>query len=218
MPVYRPGPHLPELVGGLPDPGRVVVVDDGSGPDAESWLATVRAFGCTVLRHPVNRGKGAALKTGFRHIVEAHPGCDVVTADADGQHSPDDVARVAERTGRGRIVLGVRKFDLMPPRSRFGNTVTQVLFRAATGRAVSDTQTGLRAYPAGLLDRLCTIAGERFEYEMNVLLDAARTGQPMEEVEVPATYLDGNAASHFGGLSDSTRVYRALLRYTLTRG
>jgi glycosyltransferase involved in cell wall biosynthesis len=216
LPVYRPGPHLPELVAELSDPGRVVVVDDGSGPEAQSRLAAVRAYGCAVVCHPVNRGKGAALKTGFRHAAQHHPGLDVVSADADGQHSVADIARVAERAGRGRIVLGVRRFEGMPPRSRFGNTVTQALFRAATGRNVSDTQTGLRAYPAELLDMLTAIGGDRFEYEMNVLLEAARGGRPIEEVAIPATYLNGNAASHFGGLADSARVYRPLLKYAAT--
>ena len=166
-----------------------------------------------MLRHETNRGKGAALRTGFRHTAVAHPGLDVITADADGQHHAADIARVADRAGRGRIVLGVRRFDRMPARSRFGNEVTKALFRAATGRAVSDTQTGLRAYPADLLDKLGTIPGDRFDYEMNVLLDAAAAGRPIEEVEVPATYLDDNAASHFDGLADSVRVYRPLLRY-----
>ncbi|GIE93365.1 glycosyltransferase family 2 protein [Paractinoplanes rishiriensis] len=213
LPVYRPGVHLPELVSALPDAGRVVVVDDGSGADAEPHLAAVRKMGCAVLRHPVNRGKGAALKTGFRRALADHPGLDVVTADADGQHSAADIGRIAERAGRGHIVLGVRRFDRMPPRSRFGNTVTRVVFRAATGRDVSDTQTGLRAYPADLLERLLEVPGDRFEYEMSVLLDAARTRHPIEEVEIPATYLNGNAASHFDGLGDSVRVYCALLRY-----
>jgi glycosyltransferase involved in cell wall biosynthesis len=213
IPAQRPGPRLPALVADLPDPARVIVVDDGSGPDAEPWLAPVRASGGVVLQHQANRGKGVALRTGFRHAATAFPGLDVITADADGQHRAADIARVAGRAGGGHLVLGVRRFDRMPPRSRFGNVVTRALFHAATGRQVSDTQTGLRAYPAGLLDRLITIPGDRFDYEMNVLLDAAASGLPIEELEIPATYLDGNAGSHFDGLTDSARVYRRLLRF-----
>ncbi|MBB2947250.1 glycosyltransferase involved in cell wall biosynthesis [Actinoplanes lutulentus] len=217
LPVHRPGPHLRELVADLLADGacRIVIVDDGSGPAFEPALAAVRALGCEVLRHPVNKGKGVAIKTGLRYAETTFSGMDVVTADADGQHSADDIRRVSERSGRDLIILGVRRFDPMPLRSRFGNTVTQVLFRNATGRAVSDTQTGLRVYPAALLGRLGAVEGERFEYEMNVLLDAARTGQPMEEVVIPAVYLNGNAGSNFGGLSDSIRVYRPLLRFAL---
>lgn len=216
IPVYRPGPTLPELVRELrPEAAHVLVVDDGSGPEAEPLLATVAAPGVTVLRHPANRGKGAALKTGFRHAMRAHPGRAVVCADADGQHHAREVRQVAARVGQG-IVLGVREFDSMPARSRFGNTLTRLLFHAVTSRRVADTQTGLRAYPAELLDRLCGVPGDRFEYEMNVLLEAARSGLPIDEVPVATTYLDDNSGSHFSGVSDSVRIYRPLLRYALT--
>lgn len=219
LPVYRPGSHLGALVSDLladgADAARIVVVDDGSGPDGEPFLTAVRELGCPVLRHPANRGKGAALKTGFRHAADNHPGLDVVSADADGQHRAADIRLVAERTGHGRIILGVRRFASMPPRSRIGNELTRVLFRAITGRYVSDTQTGLRAYPADLLGHLGAVQGERFEYEMNVLLDAAAAGRDIEEVVVPTTYLDGNSASHFSGITDSLRVYRPLLRFAV---
>ncbi|GLW35374.1 glycosyltransferase family 2 protein [Actinoplanes regularis] len=219
LPVFKPGPHLSELVTALltevPRPAQVVIVDDGSGPAADARLAEIEALGCTVLRLPVNRGKGVALKTGFRHVLSRYPGCAVVCADGDGQHSVTDICAVAERGEPGRIVLGVRRFDRMPLRSRFGNTVTQAVFRAATGRTVTDTQTGLRAYPADLIGELCAVPGERFEYEMNVLLHAAARGHPIDEVPIPATYLSGNAGSHFSGLADSVRIYVPLLRYIL---
>ena len=88
-----------------------------------------------------------------------------------------------------------------------------MLFRAATGRGVQDTQTGLRAYPADLLGWLLSVPGERFEYEMNVLLQATRTGHPIDEVVIATTYLDDNASSHFGVVSDSVRIYWPLVRY-----
>ncbi|AEV85635.1 glycosyl transferase family protein [Actinoplanes sp. SE50] len=219
LPVFKPGPHLSELVTALladgPRPAEVVIVDDGTGPAADARLAELAARGCTVLRLPANRGKGVALKTGFRHIRSRFPEADVVCADGDGQHSVAEIREVADRCRPGRVVLGVRRFDRMPPRSRFGNTVTQAVFRAATGRTVSDTQTGLRAYPADLIGDLCAVPGERFEYEMNVLLHCAATDHPIDEVPIPATYLDDNAGSHFSGLADSARIYVPLLRYAL---
>jgi glycosyltransferase involved in cell wall biosynthesis len=218
VPAYQPGDpllgFLTELRAAAPDV-HVVVVDDGSAPAAAPVLAAVADLGCTLLRHPVNRGKGAALKTGFRYIAEAFPGQEVVCADADGQHSVPDVLRVAAHVRRtGHMVLGVRRFaGRVPLRSRVGNTVTQVLFRAVTGRGVQDTQTGLRAYPADLLGWLLSVPGERFEYEMSVLLQAARTGHPIDEVVIATTYLDDNASSHFGVVSDSVRIYWPLVRY-----
>lgn len=222
LPVFRPGDHLPGLVGNLRAAGStapVVVVDDGSGPAVSGVLDTAAGLGCTVLRHPTNRGKGVAIKTGLTHVTKNFPDHDVVTADADGQHSVEDILRVAGRAGAtGRIVLGVRSFDTdVPARSRFGNSLTRVLFRAATGRDVRDTQTGLRGYPAALLPRLRDIPGDRFEYEMNVLLYAARAGHPVDEVAIATTYLAGNASSHFGSLSDSVRIYRPLLRHAFAR-
>jgi glycosyltransferase involved in cell wall biosynthesis len=220
LPVFRPQASLQELVNALRaegfEPARMVIVDDGSGPDAEPLLASLRLLGCEVLQHVINMGKGVALKTGFKHCLTAHPGADVICADPDGQHHAPDIRRIADRTGAGNIVLGVRSFGKMPPRSRFGNTVTRALFRTATGRGVSDTQTGLRAFPAALIEHLSTVPGERFEYEMNVLLDIARTGQPIDEVRIPATYVNGNASSHFGSVADSLRVYRPLLQYAAT--
>jgi glycosyltransferase involved in cell wall biosynthesis len=218
LPVYQPSHHLPTLMTELRRQAprcRFVIVDDGSGPAAAEVLRQAENLGGTVLRHPANRGKGAALKTGFRYAQEQHPGLDVVCADADGQHSVADIARVADRVrDTGHTVLGVRRFaENVPLRSKVGNTVTQVLFRAATGRGVQDTQTGLRAYPASLLGWLRTVPGERFEYEMNVLLEAARAAHRIEEVVITTTYLDDNASSHFSVLSDSARIYWPLLRY-----
>lgn len=213
LPAYRPGFHLPELITALGDVDPAVVVDDGSGPEAAAVLDAARALGATVLHHPANRGKGAALKTGLAHIAEAWPGRGVVCADADGQHRAEDILRVARHTEvTGRITLGVRTFGAGTPlRSRIGNGFTAALFRAATGRRLHDTQTGLRAYPADLLPWLSGIPGEGFDYEMHVLLAAVRAGHPFDEVGVATTYLDGNAASHFAPLGDSARVYRPLL-------
>ncbi|MFC5943184.1 glycosyltransferase family 2 protein [Micromonospora harpali] len=221
VPVYEPGQRLPDLLGELRDAAPdvpVVVVDDGSSPASDPVLDAARRLGGDVLRHGSNRGKGTALKTGFRHVARAYPGHDVVCARADGQHRVADILRVAralaDGDGDGAIVLGVRRFDgTVPLRSRIGNGVTGLLFRAATGVGVHDTQTGLRAYPRGLLDWLLAVPGERFEYEMNVLLHAARDGHPVRQTVVATTYLADNASSHFGALRDSARIYLPLLRF-----
>ncbi|MEV4348309.1 glycosyltransferase family 2 protein [Actinoplanes sp. NPDC049596] len=205
LPVYQPSSHLSALVAEIDCP--VVVVDDGSTP-------AVEGLPCTVLRHPRNSGKGVALRTGFRHIMAAYPGEDVVCADADGQHSVADIRRISEAVrDTGHTVLGVRRVRRMPLRSRVGNALTRLLFRATTGRSVRDTQTGLRGYPGDLLPWLLTIPGDRFEYEMNVLLAAAREGHPYSQVEIATTYLDDNASSHFGAVGDAVRIYRSLLKF-----
>ncbi|ACZ23161.1 glycosyl transferase [Sanguibacter keddieii DSM 10542] len=220
VPAYEPSRTLVELVGSLAThPGvRVVVVDDGSGPAYASVFDATRAAGATVLTHPANRGKGAALRTGFAHVVAAHPGDDVVCADCDGQHSVVDVLRVADRvrTSQASMVLGSRLFvGDVPLRSRLGNSVTRTLFRLATGLRVHDTQTGLRGYPASSLPWLLSVGGDRYEYELDLLLQASASGRTVEEVEIATIYLDDNAASHFRPVVDSLRIYAPLLRFCL---
>lgn len=221
--VYQPGPKLPRFLADLleaaPTGTGVVLVDDGSGPDSAAVLDETTGLGCTVLRLDTNQGKGVALKTGLRHVRAEFPGRPVVCADPDGQHHIKDVLTIADRLGEDRIVLGVREFGGadVPWRSRFGNRLTSDLFRAATGRELRDTQTGLRGFPAGLLPWLAEVPGERYEYEMNVLIEAVRRGVPFDEVAITTSYEDGNSSSHFGSVTDSARIYAPLLRSAVSR-
>jgi putative flippase GtrA len=229
VPAYQPDRRLIRLLDDLrvcAPQVHVVVVDDGSGPDYRAVFAAVDGPGRTLLTHPTNRGKGSALKTGFRHIARRWPGAAVVCADSDGQHSVADVLRVAEAvrqqkvaaSGRRRdpaIVLGRRAFTGdVPARSTLGNRASAVAFRLATGVRVRDTQTGLRGYPGCLLGWLGSIRGERFEYELTVLLRAAAEGIPMVEVDIATIYLEENASSHFRPVRDSVRVLTPLLRFS----
>lgn len=222
IPAYEPDERLVTLVRDLraarPELA-VVVVDDGSGPAYAGVVEAARDAGATVLRHEVNLGKGRALRTGFQHVLDAHPGHGVVCADCDGQHTVADILRVADRAdaGTAAMVLGFRQFTgRVPARSRFGNACTRWAFRAATRRTVKDTQTGLRAYPARMLPWLLTVRGDRFEYELVALLRAAQEDLAIEEVPIATVYLDGNSSSHFRPLVDSGRIYAPLLRFTLS--
>ncbi|MDO4244377.1 MAG: bifunctional glycosyltransferase family 2/GtrA family protein [Actinomyces sp.] len=218
VPAYRPDMRLAALVAdlGLRLPGcQVLVVDDGSGPQFGAVFAAARAQGAEVLAHPVNAGKGQALRTGIARAAQAWPAADVVCADADGQHTPADIAAVAARVrATGRMTLGVRMFTgQVPLRSRVGNDVTALLFRGATGWRLRDTQTGLRGYPAGHLDWLLEVRGDRYEYELSTLLRAHELGLGVEEVEIATIYEPGNTSSHFRPLVDSARIYAPLLRF-----
>ncbi|BCJ40300.1 polysaccharide synthesis protein GtrA [Actinoplanes ianthinogenes] len=215
IPAYQPDGRLADLVRAL---GRhpVLVVDDGSGPAYAEFFDRARRAGAEVVTLDRNRGKGFALRAGFAHAAAHHPGHDVVCADSDGQHRPADIEAVAARVGAGgaAMVLGVRRFTgTVPVRSRFGNSATRVLFRLVTGIAVTDTQTGLRGYPARMLGWLGRVPGDRFEYELRLLLRAARERLTVEQVEIATVYLDGNRSSHFRPLRDSARVYGPLLGF-----
>lgn len=218
IPAYQPGAALPALVEEMrrrrPDL-PVVVVDDGSGSEHAPVFARVRAAGAHLVTHPANRGKGAALRTGFDLARRRYPGAPVVSADADGQHAVDDVLAVADAVAAtGELTLGVRSFDAdVPARSRLGNGVTRRLFRLATGQDLVDTQTGLRGYPSHLLGWLTTISGDRYEYELSVLLRASQEGVPWRTVPIRTIYADGNASSHFRPMADSVRIYRPLLAF-----
>lgn len=197
----------------------VVVVDDGSGPAFRGIFQACAAAGCDVIGHPTNRGKGYALKRGFAYVADRYPGRDVVCADCDGQHTLADITRVAEAVGEHRdgIVLGARAFvGDVPARSRFGNDLTRLVFRLSTGRRLQDTQTGLRGYPASMLPWLQTITGDRFEYELDVLLAAHRVGYAFHEVDIETVYLDDNASSHFDPIRDSIRVYIPFVKFSLS--
>ena len=219
VPAYEPDHRLADLVRDLraTDPAlHVLVVDDGSGPSFRGVFDATAALGAVVVRHDVNRGKGRALKTGFHHAAALWPGVDVVCADSDGQHTPADVLAVAGRVRASRtaMVLGARQFTgPVPSRSRLGNGLTRRLFFLTTGIDLNDTQTGLRAYPAEMLGWLCEVEGERFEYELELLLRARDAGHAIVEVPISTVYLDGNASSHFRPVRDSARVYAPLLRF-----
>ncbi|MFT3860608.1 GtrA family protein [Micropruina sp.] len=193
----------------------VVVVDDGSGPGYAPLFSDAAALGADVIGFAANRGKGAALKHGFAHIARRYPGQSVICADSDGQHAVVDILRVGRAVRPGSMVLGVRAFaGRVPLRSRVGNVITRWAFRAASGVAVSDTQTGLRGYPPEALDWLCGVPGDRFEYELNLLLRAREAGWTIDEVPIATIYLAGNSSSHFRPLADSVRIYLPLLAFS----
>ena len=113
------------------------------------------------------------------------------------------------------MILGGRKFEgKVPLRSRFGNGVTRWVFRLSTGAKVYDTQTGLRAFSDRLLPAMLDVKGERYEYEMNVLMQWAQESRPLRELPIRTVYLDGNRSSHFHALRDSARIYWEILKFS----
>jgi len=215
IPSYEPDRRLLTLLTHLSGQ-QIVIVDDGSSQRYAHWFAAAERLGCTVIHHRINRGKGKALRTGFEYIARHFPGEPVVCADGDGQHTPADITKVADALDDGdpNMVLGVREFSgKVPLRSRIGNAATRSLFRAATGLAISDTQTGLRAYPARMLSWLCTIDGDRFDYELILLVRASQQGMRVRQVPIKTVYEDGNASSHFRPVRDSWLIYRPLLGF-----
>lgn len=223
IPAYRPSDELVRLARRLAGRGfgRIIVVDDGSGPDHAALFADIaRLPEVTLLRHERNRGKGEALKTGLRHLLASSadaPG--VVTADADGQHLPEDIERVARRLAASdgaTLVLGVRRFDrAVPLRSRLGNLFSIHAVRWIAGIRLADTQTGLRGIPRALAAKLVEAATGGYEFELDMLLAARHSGFSIAEEPIRTVYLDGNRSSHFHPLRDSMKIYFVLLRFLM---
>ena len=220
IPAYKPTPFLLELAERLEQlEFFVVIVDDGSGIDFEHLFFECSQY-AEILYHSENKGKGCALKTGLKYILTHLPKDSVVvTVDADGQHRVEDAVatmRIAEQNP-DTLVLGSRKLKGdVPWRSRFGNSITRVVYRLTTGLKVHDTQTGLRAFNGSLLPKLLEIPGERYEYEMNVLLQFAREKIPIVEHEIETVYLDNNSSSHFDAVKDSVRIYKEILKFSVS--
>lgn len=216
IPAYNPDEKLLRLLPQLKERfSRIVLVDDGSTRGQEIFTAAA-GYVEKILVHERNRGKGAALKTGLRYIGGTS---DVITADADGQHTCEDIVRVAIALASHRkgLVLGSRAFaGRVPLRSRFGNVWTRYFFFLMTGLMVRDTQTGLRGIPAGLVERIASIPGERYEYEMAMLADAKHHEEKPFEVPIATIYIEENRASHFNPLLDTIRIYRSLFQFCLS--
>jgi len=195
---------------------KVVIVNDGSSGSVHELFGEIgRCPGTRILAHAENRGKGAALKTGFRYVLDQIPEADVVvTADADGQHLPSDIIAVGElAVAQQKTVLGVREFPPdIPFRSRLGNLSTKWLFSVVFRTKVSDTQTGLRGIRRSELPELLAIEVNRYDFEFEALIRLVRKGE-LIQLPISTVYEPGNPSSHFNPLLDSARIYAVFARH-----
>lgn len=220
IPAYNPGKPLLSLVDSLIrlDFERIVIVNDGSeAPFNHIFEKLEQIRNCRVLRHAVNLGKGRALKTGFNYCYLNFPDIPgIVTVDADGQHLPEDVLKVSETflNNQGKLVIGARRFgNETPLRSLIGNTMTRYVFRFLVGKKLSDTQSGLRCIPMNKIPYFLRMDGERYEYEMNMLISTKRDHTDIVEEGIRTVYVDNNKSSHFNPFIDSMKIYFLLLRF-----
>lgn len=219
IPVYRPLEELIDYVNSLyaQDVGQVILVDDGNDESASYIFDQLAQDSrCTILKHEVNLGKGAGLKTAFEYILDENPNIlGVVTVDADGQHSVADVVNVGDHlvANENSYILGMREFKIRttPFRSLLGNTTTSLVFRLLFRKYIKDTQSGLRAFPIEELDELLKLKGERYEYEMNVLIDIVQKNKPFIQVDIETIYHDVHV-SYFNTYSDAVRVASTIVK------
>ncbi len=218
IPAYEPPPDLVPYLRRLSEGAisEICLIDDGSGPAFDALFLAAEAIPkCHVIRFPENRGKGSALKAGFSYCLSHFDeGAVIVTADSDGQHTVEDVWRLAREAQKDKnaVLLGSRNFRLpqVPFRSRMGNFWTRTFFRLSHGKRIYDTQTGLRGFSFALLPFLLSVKGDRFEYEMNMLIEAVRKRLPIREIPIETLYSEQKNASHFQTGRDSALVMRAM--------
>ncbi len=221
IPAYQPDNRVLKLIDEIKSNSDygIILVNDGSDPACIPVFEGARRAGCTVLTHEINQGKGAALKTAFRYLLEAESKEGFICADCDGQHTWKDIKKVAEAvllTPRS-IILGCRKFvGKVPFKSMFGNKITRAVFTLITGNKISDTQTGLRGFSAPMLPWLVQLKGNRYEYEMNQLLEAKKAGYGFNCIPIETIYENNNEGSHFNPVKDSIRIYLPILKFSLS--
>ena len=196
---------------------KIIIVDDGS-EDKTIFNKLKENEEVIVLTHDENKGKGAALKTAFTfykdNLIEEYKG--LVCLDSDGQHLVSDAIKVGKiMVNNNKYVLGTRLFNTKetPLRNKTGNRITSKVFYRFFGVYLKDTQTGLRAIPNRLIDLMINVDGERFEYEMNVLIDLVRNGEKILEEDIKTVYLyNSNKKSNFRVVSDSWKIYKLMFK------
>lgn len=217
IPAYEPTIQFIELLKKLKkEKLNTVVVNDGSDNTYDEIFNKAKDY-ATILKHDVNKGKGRALKTGIEYINKKYKkDYVIITMDCDGQHTIKDALKLGEYAlnHNQELVTGKRiRNEKTPLRSKLGNAITRFVYRTITGLDVYDTQTGLRAFSNKLTPLMLEIEGERFEYEMNVLLTCSSRKIKITEIQIDTIYIENNSGSHFHSIKDSFKIYKELLKY-----
>lgn len=220
IPSLSPDKKLLEYTKELINKGfnKIIIVNDGSSSEYEFIFNSLKEHKeVTLLKHEINKGKGAGLKTAFNYIKNNNNGIKgILTVDSDGQHLPEDCVKIANEMLKGErgLYLGCRDFNdpRVPWKSRTGNRMTSFFFERLYKQKLSDTQTGLRGFLVDDLDLMINTEGERYEYEMEQLIKSCLSGLKLICIPIQTVYIDNNSGSHFRPLKDGLRIYKILFR------
>ena len=217
IPSYEPDNKLIELVKNLykEKEFEIVVVNDGSNENFDNIFLETEKYS-KVINYKNNKGKGYALKKGIKYIKEEYKkDYLIITMDSDGQHTIKDAKKLIEYTAQNKKVLTIGKRlrnKKIPLRSKIGNSITKFVYFLTTGVKIYDTQSGLRCFSNELVDSFLNIDGDRFEYEMNVLMYCAKNKIKMKEIVIETIYIDNNSGSHFNKFKDSYLIYKNIIK------
>ncbi len=213
IPAYKPDEELLKLIDQLHSRHlSILVVDDGSGEDYKKIFekASEKAV---VLHNSKNLGKGATLKHGMRELRNHYPDCThFITVDADGQHRIEDICKVHEELEKGAsFVLTMRDLQgKIPAKSKFGNLLSRWIYTLLTGHYFQDNQSGLRGFAVEHIDWMLKVAGDKYDYEINVLYYADMQKITITTLPIETVYIDGNRSTHFSPVADTLWIYRRL--------
>ena len=204
---------IDELRAALPS-ASIVGIDDGS---TDATASIMRECCDASESFEVNRGKGAALRAGFIHAAALGATC-VVTIDADAQHDPHCAPSLVAALQHADVVVGcrARMGSGMPLRRRVSNALSSAAISAVAGRTLPDTQCGYRAIRREVLDAVHAV-GDRYEFETDFIIRAARLGFRIGAVPIPTIYVprDAGGRSHFRECRDAARVVATIVRHRL---
>jgi len=211
VPAFHEAGRVADVVRGVREHVACLVVDDGSD---DGTAEAAEAAGAEVVRHDVNRGKGAALKTGFAY-AEEHQWDGVITLDADGQHDPASIPAFLAAAEQGADVVVGRREDWaergMPWLRRMTNHVTSAVVGRLGRCRVADSQCGYRYISVKAWSAACPETSS-YDAESEILIRAGRMGLRITEVPVRTIY--GDQESKIRPVRDTVRFVRLAVRYT----
>ena len=203
---------------------ELIVVDDGSKDELKYIFNKIKSLkNAHVITHEHNKGKGAALKTGFKYFLDNFKDSKgIVTADSDGQHTIKDVISIGKELNEldsKSLILGTRNFNLkqVPFKSRNGNKITTFMFKRLYGKKINDTQTGLRGLTKDFVKDSINFTGEKFDYEIVMLIEAVLNKINIIEHEIETVYFNNNSETHFNPIKDSYKIYKIMFNYKKKR-
>ncbi len=213
IPTYNPDNKLISVLESINKKYETIIVDDGSINKDIFEHAKKYAH---VISYEENKGKGYALKTGFKYIKENYKNYIIVTMDDDMQHKLSDAIKLCDYVNEhdDTLAIGRRHWDKTTPLgSRVGNKIMRDMFKKYTTLNIYDTQNGLRAFSYKLIDYMLNINGDRYEYEMNVLYNLKNNNIKYKEIDIETIYIDNNKTSKFKAVKDSYRIYKDIKKW-----
>ena len=217
IPAYNPSTKLIDLINDLNIyDTKILIINDGSNKNSDKIFNEIKNNNnCIVLEYSRNSGKGYAMKYGIEYYLNClkddYKG--IITVDADYQHVPKDIEKIANSMKEDTIILGSRDFykKNVPFLNRMGNRITSFLFHILYGYKIFDTQTGLRGIPNKYLPICLEIEGNRFEYEMEQLIYLVNNNINIEEIDIKTIYYT-KSESKFKKINDSIKIYKVMLK------